>query len=92
MAKQFTITWEDQLISVSLAEGKQYQLSFQDGKTKLIEDSSHGWRYVVPTVTNQEAIENELLDAESGIELGIELEAGAIGKLIYEKERELDLQ
>jgi hypothetical protein len=93
MAKQFTITYEEQLLSVSRAEGEHYyQLLFPDGKTKLIEDSSHGWKYVVPSVTNQEEIENELLDEESSLELSEELEAEAIGKLIYEKERDMGLK
>ncbi len=90
MANKFIINWEDQTVNVSGGGNeKYYELGFINGQKKLLEDTGHGWRFVLPGVSNQEEIENELLSEESSAELGRELEAESIGKLISQKEREL---
>jgi hypothetical protein len=86
MANTFIITWQDQPIEVSVGEGeKYYDLTFRNGEKKLLENTIHGWRYVDPAVSNQDEVESELLSEESSLELGLEVEAEEIGKLISEK-------
>jgi len=93
MAHKFEITWQDQQLSVSGGEGQEYyEIIFPDGEKRLLDDTSRGWRYVLPFRTDPIADEDELTDEESSIELGLELEAENIGALIYAKKRELGLQ
>ena len=92
MAYSFTITYDNDLIKVTGGEGQEYfELTFPDGEKRLLEDSSRGWHYVLPWRKDAEADEDELLSEESSIELGLEIEAEAIGKLIYAKASELGL-
>jgi hypothetical protein len=86
MAYEFTIDYQGDPIVVKGGERKEYyQLCFKDGAEKWLEHIHNGWRYVLPYRTDPDADENELLSEESSIELGLELEAEAIGKLIFAK-------
>jgi hypothetical protein len=87
MNNQFTILWQNNTITVNrMAGNKYYSLTFPNAEIKLLENNSHGWRYIDPTVKDQDAVESELLDEESSLELGLEVEAEEIGQLILEKE------
>jgi hypothetical protein len=93
MVYQFTITYNSDPINVSGGEGSEYyELTFPDGEKRLIDYTSRGWRYVLPWRIDPAADEDELMSEESSIELGLEIEAEAIGALIYAKARELGLK
>ncbi|MEP6749863.1 MAG: hypothetical protein ABJB86_19150 [Bacteroidota bacterium] len=89
MKNIFTIAWQNQLLHVSREEGEDYYtIDFENGGKRLLEHAAHGWRYVNPEVSNQDEVENELLSEESSIELGLEVEAEEIGKLIEDKKND----
>ena len=90
MAYEITIIYRDKPVIVRGGEGEEYyQLFFDDGDQRLLDDSSReGWKYVL--TVDYSNLEETPEDATE--ELGRKLEAEALGKLIYAKVIELGLQ
>lgn len=92
MAVNFLIEWRNEQVQVSGGQGEEYfEITFEDGDKRLIEDTHYGWRFVRDHIEWDMSSE-EMTPEESAREIGLIYEAEAIGKLIYEKARELGLE